>query len=249
VKSTSLFWAISVCLTCWYLLAFALRRAILPFPHEVMLCFLYELQGELGIHVLWSLWRVLLSIALALITAVPFGIALGQLNRLRKLCEPFLYLLYPIPKVVFVPLLILFFGIGEIPKVLTIYLVLFFQIAVLVRDRTSEIRPELILSVKSLGAGRRALFRFVYLPAALPAIFTAIRQSTGTAIAVLYLAELFATRYGLGYYIYLTGSTLLDYRAMYAGIMAMSLLGLGIYYALDPIERKVCPWNFLKLTE
>lgn len=249
MKGIPLFWATSVCLICWYLLAFVLRRPILPFPHEVVFCFLHELKGELGIHVLWSLWRVFVSIALALLTAVPFGIALGQLDRLRKLCEPFLYLFYPIPKVVFVPLLILFFGIGEIPKVLTIYLVLFFQIAVLVRDRTSEIRPELILSVKSLGAGRRALFRFVYLPAALPAIFTAIRQSTGTAIAVLYLAELFATRYGLGYYIYLTGSTLLDYRAMYAGIMAMSLLGLGIYYALDPLEKKLCPWNFLKMAE
>ncbi len=72
----------------------------------------------------------------------------------------------------------------------------------LVRDQAAAIRPELIQSVRSLGAGRRALFRFVYLPASLPAILTALRQSVGTAVAVLYVAELFATQRGLGYYIY-----------------------------------------------
>jgi ABC-type nitrate/sulfonate/bicarbonate transport system permease component len=94
-----------------------------------------------------------------------------------------------------------------------------------------------LTSVRSLGAGRRALLRFVYLPASLPAILTAIRQSIGTAVAVLYIAELFATRYGLGYYIYLHGSTLFDYPRMYAGVLAMSLLGFLLYAALDTAQR------------
>jgi ABC-type nitrate/sulfonate/bicarbonate transport system permease component len=94
-----------------------------------------------------------------------------------------------------------------------------------------------------LGAGRRALYRFVYLPASLPAILTALRQSIGTAVAVLYVAELFATQRGLGYYIFYTGSTLLDYPAMYAGVVAMSLLGLGLYFGVDWLERRVCPWQ------
>ena len=173
---------------------------------------------------------------------------MGQSRRLNQLLSPFIYLLYPIPKVVFVPLAILFFGLGELPKVLIIYLIIFFQILVLVRDQAQSLRPELILSVRSLGAGRRALFRFVYLPATLPAVFTAIRQSTGTAIAVLYLAELFGTRYGLGYYIYLSGSTLLDYPAMYAGIITMSLLGIGLYVGIDRLERKLCPWIVVEVT-
>jgi NitT/TauT family transport system permease protein len=85
----------------------------------------------------------------------------------------------------------------------------------------------------------------VYLPASLPAILTALRQSVGTAVAVLYIAELFATTKGLGYYIYFEGSTLLDYPAMYAGVVAMSLLGLGMYFTVDGLERWLCKWQYV----
>ncbi|MDD5469143.1 MAG: ABC transporter permease subunit, partial [Anaerolineales bacterium] len=112
-----------------------------------------------------------------------------------------------------------------------------------VRDQAAGLRQELLQSVHSLGAGRRALFRFVYLPASLPAILTALRQSVGTAVAVLYVAELYATQKGLGYYIYLNGSTLFNYPAMYAGIAAMSLLGLGLYFSVDWLEKRFCRWQ------
>jgi NitT/TauT family transport system permease protein len=163
---------------------------------------------------------------------------------MNSLFSPVIYLLYPIPKVVFVPIVLLFLGIGNLAKIVLIFMILFFQILVLVRDQAASIRPELIQSVRSLGAGRRALFRFVYWPASLPAILTALRQSVGTAVAVLYVAELFATQYGLGYYIYYTGSTLFDYPAMYAGIVALSLMGLGLYFGVDWLERRLCPWQF-----
>jgi len=84
----------------------------------------------------------------------------------------------------------------------------------------------------------------VYLPASLPAILTALRQAVGTAVAVLYVAELFATQKGLGYYIYLNGSTLFNYPAMYAGIVAMSLLGLGLYFSVDWLEKRLCAWQY-----
>jgi NitT/TauT family transport system permease protein len=174
--------------------------------------------------------------------ASPAGIILGQSKRLNQLFSPIIYLLYPIPKVVFVPILILLFGIGDFPKIIIIFIILFFQVLVLVRDQASGLHPALIQSVRSLGAGRRALFRFVYLPASLPAILTALRQSVGTSVAVLYIAELFATQRGLGYYIYLNGSTLFNYAAMYAGIIAMSILGLGLYYSVDWLEKRCCPW-------
>ena len=86
--------------------------------------------------------------------------------------------------------------------------------------------------------------RFVYLPASLPAILTALRQSIGTAVAVLYIVELIATKRGLGYYIYFHGSTLFDYPKMYAGVLAMSLLGLGLYFLVDVLHRKLAPWQF-----
>jgi NitT/TauT family transport system permease protein len=155
-------------------------------------------------------------------------------------------MLYPIPKVVLIPVILLLFGVGDLPKIIIIFLILFFQILVLVRDRAASIEPKMILSVRSLGAGRRALFRYVYLPASLSAILTALRQSVGTAVAVLYVAELFATQKGLGYYISLNGSTLLNYPAMYAGVVAMSLLGLGLYFSVDILERRLCRWKFVE---
>lgn len=203
------------------------------------------MQGDLLGHFLVSLWRVTASTILSIIIAAPAGLILGQSKRLNAIFSPIVYLVYPVPKVVFVPIVLLFFGLGDTPKIVIIFLILFFQVLVLVRDQAANLRTELIQSVRSLGAGRRALFRFVYLPASLPAILTALRQSVGTAVAVLYVAELYATQKGLGYYIYLNGSTLFNYPAMYAGIVAMSLLGLGLYFSVDWLEKWLCPWMYV----
>lgn len=228
----------------WQISAMLLNEPILPGPLAALQALVHELlYGDLLVHFLASLWRVLASTALAIVLAAPAGLALGQSKRLNSLFSPLIYLLYPVPKVVLVPIVLLFFGLGDLPKIILIFLILFFQILVLVRDQAAAIRPELVQSVRSLGAGRRALFRFVYLPASLPAILTALRQSVGTAVAVLYVAELFATRRGLGYYIYLNGSTLYNYPAMYAGILALSLMGLGLYFGVDWLERRLCPWQ------
>jgi NitT/TauT family transport system permease protein len=204
-----------------------------------------ELGGDLPAHFGASLWRVTISTLLAVGLAAPAGLLLGQSRLLKRLLTPLIYLLYPIPKVVFVPVILLLLGVGEVAKISIIFLILFFQILVLVRDQAENLRPELILSVRSLGAGRQALFWFVYLPASLPAILTALRQSVGTAMAVLYVVELFATRRGLGYYISLNGTTLFNYPAMYAGVVAMSLLGMGLYFTVDGLERWLCRWKYV----
>jgi len=226
----------------WQIAAMLVRQPILPSPLLVVRVFIEELGSGLLLHFLASLWRVVASMALSVALAAPAGLVIGQSPRLNRLFSPLIYLLYPIPKVVFVPIILLILGIGNLPKIVLIFLILFFQIIVLVRDQAANLPPQLIHSLRSLGAGRRALFRFVYLPASLPAILTALRQSVGTAVAVLYIAELFATQHGLGYYIYYNGSTLLDYPAMYAGVVAMSLLGLGLYFSVDGLERRLCPW-------
>jgi NitT/TauT family transport system permease protein len=246
MKSRDVFLALVVILGAWLLFAQIIDTPILPGPIQVFTTLVDEaLYGELVEHFLASLWRVLIGTGLALITAVPLGLILGQSKRLDRLFAPVIYIIYPIPKVVFVPIILLLFGIGNLPKILIIFLILFFQVLVLVRDQAASIRPELIQSVRSLGAGRRALFRFVYLPASLPAILTALRQSIGTAIAVLYITELFATRRGLGYYIYLNGNTLLDYPAMYAGIVSLSLMGLSLYFLVDWMQKNMTPWQFV----
>jgi NitT/TauT family transport system permease protein len=229
----------------WQVAAMLINLSILPTPWVVFKVFFEELGKGLVTHFLYSLWRVTAGMLLSVLVAAPAGLVIGGSKRFDRIFSPIIYLLYPIPKVVFVPVVLLFLGIGDTAKITLIFLILFFQIVVLVRDQAAGLPPQLIQSVRSLGAGRRALFRFIYLPASLPAILTALRQSIGTAVAVLYITELFATKYGLGYYIYYNGSTLFNYPAMYAGVIAMSLLGLGMYYAVDWAERKLCKWKFV----
>ncbi len=236
-------YALLALLAAWQVLAWLVRQPILPGPLEVLVTFWTEItRGALMAHFWASLWRVLASMFISVALAAPAGLVLGQSPRWNRIISPLIYWLYPIPKVVLVPVVLLLLGIGDAAKIVIIFLILFFQILVLVRDAAAGLRPELIQSVRSLGAGRRALFRYVYLPASLPAILTALRQSVGTAVAVLYVAELFATEHGLGYYIYYEGSSLMDYPAMYAGIVAMSLLGVMLYLATDWLEKRLCPW-------
>ncbi|HRQ22898.1 MAG TPA: ABC transporter permease [Anaerolineales bacterium] len=229
----------------WQAAAMIVRMPILPAPLTVFTVLARELQRDLPIHFGVSLWRVTAGMLISVLIAAPAGLVIGGSQRLNRLFSPIIYLLYPIPKVVFVPVVILFLGIGDVSKITIMVLILFFQIVVLVRDQAAGLAPQLIQSLQSLGAGRRAIFRFVYLPASLPAILTALRQSIGTAVAVLYITELSATKYGLGYYIYYNGSTLLNYPAMYAGVIAMSVLGLGMYFSVDWLERKWCRWKFV----
>jgi ABC-type nitrate/sulfonate/bicarbonate transport system permease component len=238
-------YATLVLLLVWQLAAWLVNEPILPGPFVVARAFFEELGNGLARHFLVSAWRVIASVLLAVALAAPAGLILGQSERMNRLFSPLIYMLYPIPKVVLVPIILLLLGIGDFPKIVIIFLILFFQILVLVRDSAAGIEPKTVLSVRSLGAGRRALFRYVYLPSSLSAILTALRQSVGTAVAVLYIAELFATRQGLGYYIYLNGNTLFNYPAMYAGVVAMSLLGLGLYFAVDRLEKRLCPWRFV----
>jgi ABC-type nitrate/sulfonate/bicarbonate transport system permease component len=245
MKRRELLLAFIFLIVAWQLAAWLVNRPILPSPLRVGQVFITELRGgDLLGHFAVSLWRVLASTILAIALAAPAGLILGQSKKLNNLFSPVVYLVYPIPKVVFVPVVLLFLGLGDMPKIFIIFLILFFQILVLVRDQAASLRPELIQSVRSLGAGRRALFRFVYLPASLPAVLTALRLSVGTAVAVLYVAELYATQRGLGYYIYLNGSTMFNYPAMYAGIVAMSILGLGLYFGVDWLEKRLCKWQY-----
>lgn len=230
----------------WQIVAVILNRDILPTPLEVLDALFVQVPRGLAWHFVVSAWRVVASIVLAVIVATPAGLVLGQYPRVNRFFAPVIYLTYPIPKIVFLPIVILFLGIGDASKIAIIFLILFFQVLVVVRDASASIRPELLYSVRSLGAGRRALLRFVYLPATLPAVLTAVRVSIGTAIAVLFFTESFATSAGLGYYVIVDTFQRIAYTEMYAGIVAMSLLGLGLYFVVDTLERAWCPYLFVK---
>lgn len=230
-------------LVIWQVLAWLLNRAVFPAPAQVLPTFVDQIGGALGGHLLISTGRVVAAILVSMLVAVPAGLGLGQIRALNRFLAPLIYVVYPVPKIVFLPVILILFGSGDGSKVLLVGLILFFQMLVVVRDQAAQLRPELIASVRSMGAGRRALFRFVYLPACVPAVITALRLSIGTAIAVLFIAETYATSSGLGYYIVVESWGALRYSQMYAGVLAMSLLGLALYYAVDWLDRRLCPWR------
>ena len=230
-------------LFCWQMLAWIIRQPIMPSPLLVLPLFFQSIFGDLGLHFLASTGRVLAAIGLSVITAVPVGLGLGQSPRLDRIFAPLIAIVYPIPKIVFLPVIYVLMGITDLSKIFLIAVIIFFQILVVVRDEAANLHPELILSVRSLGAGRRGLFRYVYFPASLPAVLTALRISVGTAIAVLFIAEQSLTTYGLGYYIVVETYQVLRYPEMYTGILAMSLLGLGLFSIISYLEKRVTQYQ------
>jgi NitT/TauT family transport system permease protein len=120
-------------------------------------------------------------------------------------------------------------------------MILFFQILVTARDAARNVSDYYILSLRSLGAGEWDVYRHVIFPASLPKILTAMRISIGTAIAVLFFAESFATNQGLGYFI-LDSWSRADYNSLYSGIITMALLGFSLYLVVEILERKFCRW-------
>jgi NitT/TauT family transport system permease protein len=235
--------AVAVIFGAWYVLAFLFKTPILPYPHTVFSTLPLSVKRGLGEHFLVSGYRALLSLVWALITAVPIGLYLGRRKRIDELVSPMIYLLYPIPKIVFLPLILLLFGLGDLSKIFIIFLIVFFQILVTTRDAAKGIDEEQILSVLSLGARPREIFLHAIFPACLPKILTSLRISIGTAIAVLFFVESFATENGLGFFILDAWSTL-DYLSMYTGIMGMGVLGVVLYEAVDRIENRYCRWMF-----
>ena len=226
----------------WAVVSLVVDSHILPAPWAVIYAFILDLPSELGWHILVSVWRILASMLLATAIGMPLGLVLGQNKRWDRFAFPLVYTTYPIPKVALLPIIILFFGIGDFSKIFLVTLILFFQVLVIVRDASSNIPSELVLSLRSLGANRLQLLRYVYLPASLPATLTSLRLNVAIAIAVLYLAESFATSSGLGYYVMDTWQQL-AYDKMYAAVLAMSLIGAMAFIALALIEKRLCRWT------
>ena len=232
-----------ILLAGWQAAAMALNTMALPEPWRVFVLLGRTLaDGSLAGHLFISLVRALLGILLALVAAVPLGLLTGTEPWWDRRLSPFIYLLYPIPHVVLLPLVIILFGIGDLSKIVLIGLIVFFQILVTTRDAARAIHPNYLLTMRSLGASRAQIYGHVIWPATLPRILTALRISIGTAVAILFFVESFATNRGLGFVI-MDAWGLADYERLYAGIVGMAALGLSLYLLLDAVEERVCRWT------
>ncbi|MFQ5692763.1 MAG: ABC transporter permease, partial [Nitrospinota bacterium] len=226
----------------WELAALGLRTEALPEPGDVVWAFLGLLGSDLPEHFGVSLGRVAAAILLAVAGGLPLGLLMGRRPKVDAYLAPAVFLTYPVPKIVLLPIILLLLGLGDASKVTIIALILFFQILVTVRDAVRGIDEEFFLAVRSLNAGGLDVLRHVVLPATVGEILTALRISVGTAVAVLFFVETIGARRGLGYFIQDAWSRV-DYLEMYAGILAMSLLGVLLYEVLEQAEKRVCRWR------
>ena len=225
----------------WYALTLLAGTRVVPPPHLVVLRF-GEMLPELLVHAGASLVRVLAALVLAAGLALPVGLAMGRSERADRAIAPAAYLLYPVPKIALLPILLLVLGTGDVTRVVLVALVLFFQMLLAVRDGARSVDEHYLISIDSLGGTRRDRLRHVILPSVLPRLLTALRIGSATAIAVLFFAETFFTDVGLGYFIVDAWSKL-AYVDMYAGILAMSLLGLALFVVIDRVDRRVNRWQ------
>jgi NitT/TauT family transport system permease protein len=176
------------------------------------------------------------------VLAVPIAHICARSRTLDTLFAPVLYLLYPIPKVVLLPILLVLLGLADAPKIVLISLTVFFQVLVAVRDAVRAVPESAIWSIRALGGGVLDEYRHVAIPATMPAVFTSLRIGVGTAIAVLFIAEAMAGSTGLGYFIMQSWS-MVNYPRMFAGIIAMALLGVVLYAVFDVVERRLTRWR------
>ncbi len=231
-------------LLLWTLLSFIINKPVLPAPWLAMGTFFEIFASDLLPHLLQSTFRVLSSLVIALFLGTLTGMLIGRWKKIDSWASPVIYLTYPVPKIALLPVLMGILGIGEASKIFLISLIIFFQILVTTRDAVRDINKQIVCSVVSLGASEWDLFRHVFIPASLPKIFTSLRISLGTAMAVLFLTETFATVRGIGYFI-LDASMRGRYQEVFAGIIAMSILGLALFIVVDLLERKICPWQYV----
>ena len=233
--------AIAFILAGWQVTAMLVDNAALPGPAEAF-PMVVEYAGELWPAFLVSLYRVVVAMLIGTVLAIPIGLACGRSPRVDAVFAPVLYFLYPLPKVVLLPVLIVLMGLADAPKITLIAITIFFQVLVTVRDAAQGVPEQAVMSMRSLGAGRLDVYRHVIIPATLPELFTALRISSGTAVAILFFAESLAGSTGLGYFI-VDAWALLDYPQMFAGIIAMAVLGVILYEIFDIAERRLTKWR------
>jgi NitT/TauT family transport system permease protein len=227
----------------WYLLSLVLGSNILPDPLHVFQRGFKEIaKASFWLHVEASLLRMLAGLFFAFILAVPAGLVLGSNPKLDRLFAPLIYLGYPIPKIVLMPIVFVLFGIGDIGKIVLLTMIIFFQLLITTRDSARKISNEIVYSLNSLGATRLDFYVHVVWPISLPGIITSLRIGTGTAVAVLFFVESIATNKGLGFYI-IDSWGRADYATMFVGIISLSIIGIILYEFFDLLERKLCKWK------
>ena len=216
---------------------------LLPAPHTVLFAGIEMVRsGELQRDILASMSRVVQGFVLAAVVGVAVGTAVGRSRRLEYLVEPTIELLRPIPPLAFLPMMVLWFGIGETSKVAFIAYAAFFPIFTTTVEGIKYVDPLLIRAAASLGASERDIFRYVVLPAALPNIITGLRIGFGLSFFVIVAAEFIAADSGLGFLIN-DARTFFLVANMLLGAAVIGAIGFTFNTLLRRLEAWLLRWR------
>jgi ABC-type nitrate/sulfonate/bicarbonate transport system permease component len=196
----------------------------------------------LAVHVAASLVRSLTGLVAGILLAVPIGLAMGYNRRISAALVPIFGFFRPIPPIAFIPLMILWFGIGELSKILLIFAASFNYTVLTSAAGMRAVPEQLIRKGRNLGLTRWQLFSSVMLPAAMPHIFTGIKTSTAVSWAIVVAAELIAAQEGLGFIIQDAG-TFFRITDVFFGIIIIGLIGVSLELAISLIERRTLHWQ------
>lgn len=219
----------------------------LPTP-ETVLARLYEsalgklTDAPLAEHFGWSIFRVFSAFVAACATAIPIGIAMGVSRVARGIFDPPIEFYRPLPPLAYLPLIVIWFGIDELSKVLLIYLACFAPLAMSARAGVRSVSQEQIHAAYSMGASRRQVIWHVVVPAAMPEILTSMRIAIGFGWTTLVAAEMVAATKGLGQMV-LNASNFLRTDIVLMGIVVIGVVAYLFDLLMRQVEKLVVPWK------
>lgn len=200
------------------------------------------MDATLWQHLGASLARMLVALFFAALIGIPVGIAMGLSPAIRGLLDPLIELYRPVPPLAYLPLMVIWFGIGETSKILLIYLAIFAPVTLSTLAGVKNAQQVRIRAAQALGASRWQLLRYVILPGALPEILTGLRIGLGVGWSTLVAAELIAATRGLGFMVQSAGEFLAT-DVVLAGIAVIALIAFGLELGLRALQRRLTPWN------
>ncbi|HFO9685751.1 TPA: taurine ABC transporter permease TauC [Escherichia coli] len=241
---------LAVLLTVWWAVAALqlISPLFLPPPQQV-LAKLLTIAGPQGFmdatlwqHLAASLTRILLALLAAVLIGIPVGIAMGLSPTVRGILDPVIELYRPVPPLAYLPLMVIWFGIGETSKILLIYLAIFAPVAMSALAGVKSAQQVRIRAAQSLGASRAQVLWFVILPGALPEILTGLRIGLGVGWSTLVAAELIAATRGLGFMVQSAGEFLVT-DVVLAGIAVIAIIAFLLELGLRALQRRLTPWH------
>ncbi|MHC2598445.1 taurine transport system permease protein [Kluyvera sp. 1366] len=233
----------------WAITALGLVAPLFLPPPQVVLQKLILIASPQGFMdaTLWqhlgaSLARMLVALFFAALIGIPVGIAMGLSPAIRGLLDPLIELYRPVPPLAYLPLMVIWFGIGETSKILLIYLAIFAPVTLSTLAGVKNAQQVRIRAAQALGASRWQLLRYVILPGAVPEILTGLRIGLGVGWSTLVAAELIAATRGLGFMVQSAGEFLAT-DVVLAGIAVIALIAFGLELGLRALQRRLTPWN------